>query len=247
MRLNAAYGIELEDFDVVAVDENRWILTIIRSILTYYGVRRIRTFDAVDDALESILADHPNLVLTDWKMTPTSGYQLLRLLRHRSMGPLCTVPIGFISTYATRSLVERAYHAGAHLFMVKPFAPAELHKRMEWLTFDEQPFVLNESGFYNLLGRKKLITKRREVVDPIERVRIRHALSTRQFSEIHKLIDHLFGDGPPVPFAQADPVAPTIQEDKVIEDLVGDEEAVPLQANPYDFASVREPKAANDK
>ena len=87
MKHHAAYGLELEELDVAIVEDSKAMQTILRSILLSFKVARVRVYDSGDDAVEGMLNEPPNVILTDWRMEPVSGYQLLRLIRHRHMEP----------------------------------------------------------------------------------------------------------------------------------------------------------------
>ena len=192
MKHHAAYGLGLEDLDAVVVEDSKPMQTILRSILLSFKVARVRVFDSVDEALQSMLAEPPNVILTDWRMAPTSGYQLLRLVRHRHMEPLCYVPILFITAHGTRPLVDKALRAGAHHILVKPVAPATLHDRLRWLVNDERPMVLEQSGFYNIYGIHKALDKQAEKIQNLENARAYHEQAIKRLAEVQGTVDKVF-------------------------------------------------------
>ena len=142
-RQHAAYQVPIEELDVIVIDDSKSMQTIVRSMLIAMRVHRVRVFDTADEALQSMLTEPPHIILTDWKMKPTNGYQLLRSIRQRQMAPLCYVPLMFITAHGTRALVERALRSGAHHLLVKPLSPAALFDRLLWVTRDPRPMVLN--------------------------------------------------------------------------------------------------------
>ncbi len=143
MTTHRAYGVALESLDVAVVEDSRPMQTLLRSMLAAHKVARIRVFDAAEAAFQSMLNEPPHLIIADWKMKPVSGYQLLRAIRHKDIAPLCTVPVVMISGHATRGLVEQAYQAGAHSFLVKPIAPAILHRAIMRVLGDKRSFQLD--------------------------------------------------------------------------------------------------------
>jgi two-component system, OmpR family, phosphate regulon response regulator PhoB len=194
MKHHAAYGLAMEDIDAVVVEDSKPMQTIIRSILISFKVSRVRVFDSVDEALQSMLAEPPNLILTDWRMQPTSGYQLLRLVRHRHMEPLCYVPILFVTAHGTRALVDKALRAGAHHLLVKPFAPATLFARLRWLLTDSRPLVLENSGFYNIHGIHEVLDEQAEKIQSLENARSYHEQAIRRLSEVQGAVDKEFSN-----------------------------------------------------
>lgn len=192
MKHHAAFGLAMDDIDVVVVEDSKPMQTILRSTLLSFKVARVRTFDSVDDALEASLAEPPNLIITDWRMAPTSGYQLLRLVRHKHMEPLCFVPILFITAHGTRPLVDKALRAGAHHVLVKPLSPSTLYKRIEWLLTDDRPMVLENSGFYNIFGIQKLMDEQAEKVKSLANARINHHTAVKKRAAVEGVVEEAF-------------------------------------------------------
>ncbi|MDN3719550.1 response regulator [Roseibium salinum] len=180
MKHHAAFGLSMEDIDAVVVEDSKPMQTILRSILLSFKVARVRVFDSVDDALEASLAEPPNVILTDWRMEPTSGYQFLRLVRHRHMEPLCFVPILFVTAHGTRPLVDKALRAGAHHVLVKPVSPSTLYKRLRWLLTDDRPMTLEHSGFYNIYGIHKTMDEQAGKMQSLAGARLYHRVATQK-------------------------------------------------------------------
>jgi len=192
MKHHAAFGLSMEDIDAVVVEDSKPMQTILRSILLSFKVARVRVFDSVDEALESSLAEPPNVILTDWRMEPTSGYQFLRLVRHRHMEPLCYVPILFITAHGTRPLVDKALRAGAHHVLVKPVSPSTLYKRLRWLLNDDRPMILEHSGFYNIYGIQKTMDAQAEKMQSLAGARLYHKVATQKRAEVQDAVDAAF-------------------------------------------------------
>lgn len=192
MKHHAAFGLAMEDLDVVVVEDSKPMQTILRSILLSFRVARVRTFDSVDDALEASLAEPPNVIITDWRMAPTTGYQFLRLVRHRHMEPLCYVPILFITAHGTRPLVDKALRAGAHHVLVKPLSPSTLHKRLKWLLNDTRPMILENSGFYNIYGIQRAMDEQAEKMQSLAGARFNHQKAVAQRIKVQDAVEEAF-------------------------------------------------------
>lgn len=150
-RHHAAFGLPIELLDVIVVEDSKPMQAIMRSVLTGMRVRRLRIYDSPEQALRAMMAEPPNLVITDWKMKPVSGYKLLKMIRHKRMGPLAYVPVLFLTAFGTRELVEKVLSAGAHHLLVKPLAPSALHDRLMWLSRDNRKFILDEETGYHVI------------------------------------------------------------------------------------------------
>ncbi|WP_208977804.1 response regulator [Labrenzia sp. 011] len=192
MKHHAAFGLSMEDIDAVVVEDSKPMQTILRSILLSFKVARVRVFDSADEALEASLAEPPNVILTDWRMQPTSGYQFLRLVRHRHMEPLCYVPILFITAHGTRPLVDKALRAGAHHVLVKPVSPSTLYKRLNWILSDDRPMTLEHSGFYNIYGIQKTLDAQADKLQSLAGARLHHRIATRKRAEVEGAVEAAF-------------------------------------------------------
>jgi CheY-like chemotaxis protein len=94
-----------------------------------------------------MMMDPPSIVITDWEMKPMSGYRFMRMLRNRSMNPLCFVPVIVVTGHATMSIIDRAFSTGVNGVLIKPVAPVVLRRRLEWTTRDARGFVLKGDHF----------------------------------------------------------------------------------------------------
>ncbi|WP_319773463.1 response regulator [Breoghania sp.] len=186
MRHSAAYKLPLSALDIVVVDDSKQMQTIIRSVLLAMRVARVRTFDTAEKALQAMLTEPPNLIITDWRMEPVTGYQLLRSIRHRQMAPLCFVPVLMITAHTTRPLVEKALKAGAHHVLAKPLAPNALHQRIEWIARDERKFCLDPGqDFFVIDGVSAALAVQSERRQALDNARLNHARSLGGESKSH--------------------------------------------------------------
>jgi DNA-binding response OmpR family regulator len=158
---HAAYGCALEELNVVVIDPARPMQTILRSMFQAMRPKRIRLYDGATDALQDMLVEPPNLIVTDWRMSPVSGHRLVKLVRHRSMGSLAFVPIVVVTGHATRSSVESAFRSGANVVMVKPVSPTAMRQRIDWLLQDARTFAL-EGDHWVVGGVAGILDQQRE-------------------------------------------------------------------------------------
>ncbi len=76
------------------------------------------------EALEAALLSEYDLFLVDVNMPRLDGYALVEALRRDALSR--TAPVVMISTEARDGDAERAYAAGANLYLVKPVAAEQL-------------------------------------------------------------------------------------------------------------------------
>lgn len=79
----------------------------------------------------SALGVRPDLVILDWSMPKMSGIDVCRALR--ADPETATIPIILLTAKAQESEVERGFAAGADDYIVKPFSPREMLRRVEAL------------------------------------------------------------------------------------------------------------------
>ena len=113
---------------VLVVDDDADFRAFVRALLEGGGYRVVEAAGA-DEALNGI-APEPSLVVLDVAMSPTSGYEVCRVLRARRPD----LPILFVSGEQTEALDRVAgLTLGADDYLVKPFEPGELLARIQAL------------------------------------------------------------------------------------------------------------------
>jgi DNA-binding NarL/FixJ family response regulator len=113
---------------VLVVDDDADFRAFVRSLLERGGYRVVEAGGA-DEALNGV-EPAPNLVVLDVAMSPTSGYEVCRVLRARRPD----LPILFVSGEQTEALDRVAgLTLGADDYLVKPFEPGELLARVQAL------------------------------------------------------------------------------------------------------------------
>jgi CheY-like chemotaxis protein len=154
---NAAFQVPIENLNVVVVEQSKPMQTIMRSVLTSIKVSRVRIFDSVNDALRSMHSERPHVVLTDLAMQPTSGVDLIRLMRRPDMDPLCYVPVIVVTAQASRSMLMQAVEVGAHHVLAKPVSPMIILKTLKWLGRDAR-VIAEEGGRYIITGHEEIVS-----------------------------------------------------------------------------------------
>jgi CheY-like chemotaxis protein len=113
---------------VLIVDDEPDFCEVIKEILATQGMV-VRQAYSVDQAIESLRAEAPDLVLTDVMMPETDGLTLVRSLRAEPGWR--KIPTVVVSARVQESDAQAAINAGADAFLAKPFSIRQLRAVLE--------------------------------------------------------------------------------------------------------------------
>ncbi|MBK8909592.1 MAG: EAL domain-containing protein [Rhodospirillales bacterium] len=109
---------------VVIVDDRALNLRILRSCAEQLGEGVVvRTYCRAADALDSLPADRPDLIVTDYVMPGMSGEELIYRCRASPVG--ADIPIVVVTAFEDKECRYRAFDAGASDFLLSPVDPRE--------------------------------------------------------------------------------------------------------------------------
>ena len=109
----------IDKLRVVVVDDHKEVRSVLSGFLSDLGAS-VRECANADDARETILGLHPDLVLSDIAMPEKDGFELLREIR--SLDDESEVPV--IAITGSRALDQMsAPAAGFDAVLLKPFTP----------------------------------------------------------------------------------------------------------------------------
>jgi CheY-like chemotaxis protein len=115
-----------QSFKVFVVDDDPLVLEIIRTILE--PDCQIETFSSAEDCLARLPSEKPDFFLLDINLPGIDGYALCR--RIKDDPALRRTPVTFVSGHDTIEDRVRSYDAGGEDFIVKPFEPEELLRKL---------------------------------------------------------------------------------------------------------------------
>ncbi|WP_417668076.1 response regulator [Roseibium sp.] len=121
---------DLSQVSFLVVEDNMHMRSILRSVLSGFGVRQI--YEATDgaDGLETVLDRTPDFVLVDWAMTPVSGSDFIKILRSERDPLISTIPAIVVSAHSRKATILEAVKLGVHGFIAKPVSPAVLYNHI---------------------------------------------------------------------------------------------------------------------
>ena len=98
------------------VDDDYSVRSALKRLLKALGFN-VKTFESADDLLDSGLAQCPDVLILDVRMTGMSGLELQRTLTEKGSD----IPVIFMTAYDDPGARRTAMEAGAVAFMQKPF------------------------------------------------------------------------------------------------------------------------------
>ena len=109
---------------VLCVEDDDDIRRILRLSLEKIGRMTVELVADPTQAMESMLASRPQLVLLDWMMPGIDGPALLRKMRENPA--TCGIPVVFVTAKASQRELAELRALGAAGAISKPFAPKDL-------------------------------------------------------------------------------------------------------------------------
>jgi two-component system, chemotaxis family, chemotaxis protein CheY len=113
---------------VLLVDDTTLVRVVLRRWCQTLGLREEDILEAENGqtALARFDLSSPDAVITDWSMPVMDGLTLVQEIRKRNS----SVPIVMVTSQAERQHVIAAIQAGANDYLVKPFSPVEIRKKL---------------------------------------------------------------------------------------------------------------------
>jgi len=119
----------MSDQKVLYVDDSPTMRRIIQNSLNKIGFEDLIDAENGVDALEKLEGQDVDLIITDWNMPEMNGGQLvIELRKHPSFKDK---PILMITTRGMKEDVLTAVRIGVNGYIVKPFTPEILKKKID--------------------------------------------------------------------------------------------------------------------
>ncbi len=113
---------------IIFVEDSPTMRRIIKNSLTKIGFEDIMEAENGVDALEKIGDNDFDMVITDWNMPEMNGEELVKELRGRDK--FKNTPILMVTTRGMQDDVMSAIKMGVNGYVVKPFTPEILKKKI---------------------------------------------------------------------------------------------------------------------
>ncbi len=150
----------LDRLNVLVVDDNRNMQTLIESILFALGVRQIHEAHDVKQAFRDHQYFHADIVITDWQMEPLNGLDFVRMVRSGEDSPNPYVPIIMLTGHTELHRVCEARDAGVNEFLAKPISAKAMYSRLTSIIEIPRPFIRTKTYFGPCRKRRNLSAPR---------------------------------------------------------------------------------------
>jgi two-component system, OmpR family, response regulator len=126
-------AVDWQKLQVLVVDDQRFILSLIFHILKELGIRPENVYQATnsEDALKVLKSLSVDVVICDVNMAPVSGLHLVRQIRSGQAAVTRDVPVIFLTAHSDAQTVKVAAQLDANAFIVKPVAKKDLGAKIE--------------------------------------------------------------------------------------------------------------------
>jgi len=132
---------------VLIVDDNGYMLTILRTILHGFGIKQIHESKDPADAFDLVRSDAIDIIITDYQMDILDGLDFVRLVRTADDSPNPLVPVIMLTAYSEKSKVTAARDAGVTEFCCKPITAREMFAKIASVINDPRPFIRTKAYF----------------------------------------------------------------------------------------------------
>lgn len=119
---------------ILVVDGHKAMIRIIRNLLSQLGFQNIVEASDGRQALDRMRGARFGLVISDWKMEPMTGYELLKEVR--ADRGLKTTPFIMVTAELKTANVIAARQAGVNNYIVKPFNADTLKGKLKTVLGD---------------------------------------------------------------------------------------------------------------
>lgn len=113
--------------NVLIVDDDADVAELVRTVLSIAG-HEVTVAGDGERGIAAASAAHPDVIVLDWMMPGMTGIEVCRVLRRDPS--LDATRILMLTAKSAPSDIDAARGAGADDYVVKPFAPRELRRRV---------------------------------------------------------------------------------------------------------------------
>jgi DNA-binding response OmpR family regulator len=132
---------DLSSASVLVFERNPDIARVPTQLLRGFGARKVREVFKFDEACDYAREETIDLILADPEAAKGRAMEFLRWLRRAEETPNRFAPIILVAAQTPDSLIKVLRDAGANFIVAKPYSPATLLNRVNWISKDKRPFV----------------------------------------------------------------------------------------------------------
>jgi CheY-like chemotaxis protein len=140
-------SIAFESLSFLIVDDSAYMRTILRTILSSFGARKIYEAEDGADGLQKLNAYGPDIAIVDWEMPVLSGPEMIKLIRDPDTCRHAFVPIILLTAHTERYRIIEARKFGVHEILRKPVSPKAIYQRIASIILHPRPFIRTTTYF----------------------------------------------------------------------------------------------------
>ena len=130
---------------ILVVDDNAALRGVLRVSLQAFGCAKVVETGSVAQALDILKTQPIDLVITDWKMKPRDGIDLVSSIRSPVSSPCPGLPVIMLTAYDGTDQIRQARRAGVNAFLIKPVTAAALASCLRDVLTGDQGYVETDS------------------------------------------------------------------------------------------------------
>ncbi len=134
-------ALDLRKLDVLIVDDNSHMRTLVMQVLKALGVGSIREAPDGMSAFAELKQRPTDIIITDWMMEPLNGLEFVQLVRTASDSVDPYVPVVMLTGHTEKMRVTLARDSGVNEFLAKPFSAKQLYARLAQVIEHPRPFI----------------------------------------------------------------------------------------------------------
>jgi CheY-like chemotaxis protein len=134
-------GWDFRNISFMVVEDNDFMRELLVEILRALGARRIVGASNGKQAIDRFAAITPDILLTDWLMSPIDGIALTKYIRRNGSSPNPFLPVIMVTGYTSPEAIIAARDAGVTEFLAKPISATALYHRICHAIAYPRPFV----------------------------------------------------------------------------------------------------------
>jgi CheY-like chemotaxis protein len=134
-------GWDFRNVSFMVVEDNDFMRDLLVEILRALGARKVVGASSGKQAIDRFAAVTPDLLLTDWLMSPIDGIALTKYIRRSGSSPNPFLPIIMVTGYTSPESIIVARDAGVTELLAKPISATALYHRICHVIEHPRPFV----------------------------------------------------------------------------------------------------------
>ena len=134
-----------EGITILVVEESEAIRSLIKDVLSVFGVGNILLGTNGQDGLKLACDYNPDIIITEIVLPKLDGPEMIKKIRtsHKSINTY--VPIIVLTAFSELKRIKLARDSGVNEIMVKPFTARDLYNRIAYVIENPRQFVIAES------------------------------------------------------------------------------------------------------